>query len=103
MRKYLLGVILFSSVFAACNPDKGLVKAIVRDKGDIAAGGCGYILELEDKTELMPTYLPSAYQSEGMRVKVKYNTNGEQQVCIIAPNHDVFQVVEIAKIKRDLD
>jgi hypothetical protein len=104
MRKYLLGAALLSLLAVACNPDKDLVKARVLDSGDIARSGCGYLLEIESPRDTVkPNYLPSAYQSHGLRVKVKYNTKGEQEICIQHPNNNVFEVVEIAKIKNDLD
>ena len=103
MRKYLLGAALLSMFAVSSNPEKDLVKATVIDSGDIAKNGCGYLLRLENGTEFKPNYIPSAYQSHGLRVKVKYNTKGEQEICIQHPNNKVFEVVEIAKIKNDLD
>ncbi|MCD6064832.1 MAG: hypothetical protein K0R82_2743 [Flavipsychrobacter sp.] len=103
MRKYLPGAALLLLLAVSCNPDKDLVKATVIDTGDIALDGCGYIIKLENGTELRPAYIPSAYQSHGMRVKLKYNTNGQEQICIQHPVNKTFEVVEIAKIKKDLD
>lgn len=103
MRKYLPGAALILVLAVSCNPDKDLVKATVIDTGDIAKDGCGYIIRLENGKELRPVYIPSAYQSNGMKVKLKYNTNGEQQICYVIPVNKVYEVVEIAKIKKDLD
>lgn len=103
MRKYLPGAALVFVLAVSCNPDKDLVKATVVDTGDIAAGGCGYIIVLENRDSLRPVYIPSAYQSNGNRVKLKYNTNGEEQICYKQPVNQVYQIIEIAKIKQDLD
>lgn len=103
MRKYLPGAALVFVLAVSCNPDKDLVKATVIDSGDIAVGGCGYLLKLENGEELRPVYLPSAYQSDGMHVKIKYNTNGEEQICYTQPVNKVYQMIEIAKIKNDLE
>jgi hypothetical protein len=103
MRKYLPCAALLFVLAVSCNPDKDLVKATVIDTGDIAQGGCGYIVKLENGEKLRPAYIPSAYQSDGMRVKIKYSTNGEEQICYIAPIHDVYKIIEIAKIKQDND
>lgn len=103
MRKYLPGAALILVLAVSCNPDKDLVKATVIDTGDIAKDGCGYIIKLENGTELRPAYIPSAYQSNGMKVKLKYSSRGEQQVCYVAPVNKVYEVVEIARIKKDLD
>ena len=103
MRKYVLGAALLSVLAVSCNKDKDLVKATVMDTGDIASGGCGYVIKLEDGKELKPIYLPSAYQHDGYKVKVKYSTNGDQGVCTTYPVSAVYEIVEITDIKRDLD
>jgi hypothetical protein len=104
MRKYLLGAALLSVLAVSCKKDKDMVKATVIDTGDIATGGCGYIIMLEeDKRELKPIYLPSAYQHDGYKVKVEYSSNGEQGVCTTHPISAVYEIVEIKDIKRDLD
>lgn len=104
MRKYLLGAALLSVLAVSCKKDKDMVKATVIDTGDIATGGCGYIIKLEkDDRELKPIYLPSAYQHNGYKVKVEYSTNGDQGVCATHPINAVYEIVEITDIKRDLD
>jgi hypothetical protein len=104
MRKYLLGAALLSVLAISCNKDKDMVDATVIDTGDIASGGCGYILKLEESgAELKPLYLPSAYQHDGFKVKVEYAGNGEQQPCQTHPVHKVYEIVEILDIKNNLD
>lgn len=103
MRKYILGVALLTLVAASCNKDKDMTNATVIDTGDIASEGCGYILKLDDGSELRPMYLPTAFQHNGFKVKVKYSTNNEQFVCKVAPVNKVYEMIEISDIKRDLD
>ncbi|WP_276132631.1 hypothetical protein [Polluticoccus soli] len=103
MRKYLPGAALILLLAVSCNPDKDLVKATVVDTGDIAQDGCGYVLKLENGKLVRPAYIPSAFQSNGMHVKVKYNTNGQEEICHTHPVNTTFEVVEIAKIEKDLD
>lgn len=104
MRKYVLAATLLSVFAIACNKEKNMKNATVIDTGDIASGGCGYLLRLEDENrDVRPVYLPSAFQYNGYKVKVKINTNGEQQVCLTHPINKVYEVVEIADIRRNLD
>jgi hypothetical protein len=102
MRKYLLGAALLSVLAISCNKNKDMENATVVDTGDVAQGGCGYILKLEDGgRELRPDYLPSAFQHNGYKVKIKYNTAGEQFVCQTYPTNSVYELIELADIRRD--
>lgn len=108
MRKYLLGLVfaLFAVcciVVVSCKKDKNMVKATVVDTGDIASNGCGYVLQLQDGTMLYPKYLPSNYQNDGEKVKVKYNTDGEGTVCRTYPLQNFLTTIDIVDIKKDLD
>ena len=105
MRKYLLSAFMLLSVVAvsSCKKDKDMKKATVPDSGDIAKGGCGFLLLLEDGKLVRPSYLPSAYQHDGYRVKVKYAADGEGEVCETYPTKKFIEVIEIKDIKRDLD
>jgi len=108
MRKYLLGLVfaLFAVccvIVVSCKKDKNMLKGTVIDTGDIAQYGCGYIIQMEDGTRYIPKYLPSNYQNDGEKVKVKFNKNGEGTVCRVFPNNDFLEVIEIVDIKKDLD
>jgi hypothetical protein len=104
MRKYLLGVFVVLAVLTvACKKDKNMVSATIIDTGDIAYKGCGYVMRLSDGTDLRPRYLPSTYQHDGMKVKVKFNRDGEGDVCDTYPVKKFMEVVDIVDIKKDLD
>jgi hypothetical protein len=103
MRKYLLGVFVLLFVFvAACKKDKNMVAATIVDTGDVAWKGCGYLIRLNDGTDLRPKYLPSQYQHDGMKVKVKFNRDGEGDVCDTYPVKRFIEVVDLIDIKKDL-
>lgn len=104
MRKYILFALLISLV-AACTPkDKRLQKATVVDTGDVAAGGCGYLLKLEDGDKLVrPKNLPSAYMHNGYKVKVKFDADGEGGACSVYPKNDFVEIVQLTIIKADID
>jgi hypothetical protein len=104
MRKCLLGLAFLAILSVSCRKDRDMVKATVVDSGDIAAGGCGYLLKVEGDAELYrPKYLPSAYQHDGYKVKVKLNKDGEGEICQTHPNKQFYEIVEIADIKKDID
>lgn len=83
--------------FTACDKDKNMVDAIVVDTGDITYEGCGYLLELEDKALLQPLDLPSAYQHDGIKVKVEYSHTGIQDTCDYGTV--IYDLVDIERIK----
>ncbi|MCB0699954.1 MAG: hypothetical protein H6551_01865 [Chitinophagales bacterium] len=104
MRKLLLGAALIAMVATSCKRDKDLIKATVRDTGDIAGGGCGYVLEISDEHRVVRPYnLPTAYQHDGFKVKVKFDTNGDGQLCSVYPDFEFIEVVQLTKVKTDLD
>jgi hypothetical protein len=105
MRKYLLGAAMLAILAApSCKKDKNMKKAVVVDSGDIATGGCGYLVKLEQDGKLLrPKYLPSAYQHDGEKVKLKFNADGEGEVCQTNHTNQFIEIIEITDIKKDLD
>ncbi len=105
MRKYVLGFAVLTLLAASCTKDKNMKNATVVDAGDIATGGCGYLLRLDDEDGklLRPKYMPSAYQHDGFKVKVKYNADGEGGVCDTHPTKKFIEIVELTDIKKDLE
>lgn len=105
MRKYLIGAFVMLAVFVvACKKDKNMVNATVVDSGDIAKDGCGFLLQLEsDGSMLRPKYIPSAFQYNGLKVKVKLNRDGEGEICNTYPIKKFYEVVELIDIKKDLE
>ncbi|MBS1774466.1 MAG: hypothetical protein JST82_16535 [Bacteroidetes bacterium] len=105
MRKYVFGAFVALSVLAvACKKDKNMIKATVVDSGDIAKGGCGYLLQIESDGELVrPRYLPTAYQHPGEKVKVKMNRDDEGDICTTYPTKKFIEIVDVTDIKQDLD
>jgi hypothetical protein len=100
-KKYTL--VLLAALFLAtsCNKDKDMVEAIIVDTGDITNEGCGYLLQLEDQALIQPSYLPSAYQHGGMKVKVKYSHTGVQDTCDFGTV--IYDLVSIKEIKKNND
>jgi hypothetical protein len=104
MRKYLLGCICLIALAASCKKDKDMKKAVVVDTGDVANGGCGYLIRMEDDgSEKKPKYLPSMYQHDGDKILVKFDADGEGTICRTYPTNDFVELIEITYIKRNLD
>lgn len=104
MRKYIFGALIIALVAVSCNKDKDLVKAAVVDTGDLASGGCGYLLKLEDEGTLVrPSNLPSAYMHDGYKVKVKFDKDGEGEVCAVYPKFEFIEIVQLTVVKANLD
>jgi hypothetical protein len=107
MRKYLFGLAFIAVCVASCEKDKDLEKATVIDTGDIAAGGCGYVLRSASGTEYMPEYLHSKYRHNGYKVKIKYDTRSEYFACksgsYLADSNRTYILIDITDIKADMD
>lgn len=105
MRKYLFSAAVLALLsVTACKKDKNLQEATVVDTGDVALGGCGYLLEIKSTGDrIRPVNLPSAYQHHNLRVKVKYDTDGRGDVCYVTPVNYFIETVELTEIKRNLD
>lgn len=108
MRKYLLGLALIATCAASCDKDRNMEKATVIDTGDIAAGGCGYVLRLDkDGTDYMPEYLHSRYRHGGYKVKIKYETRGEYFPCKsgshLADSNRTYILINVTDIKANTD
>ncbi len=98
----LLSATLFLAT--ACNKDrdKGFVSATIRDSGDISADGCGFLLDVEGVGEKRPDYLLSAFQQNGLKVKIKYHETGVLDTCGNRAPYKTYRLVAIDDIRRDM-
>lgn len=103
MRKVLLGAAILATIAVSCKKDKDYVNAVVMDTGDVTVDGCGYLLRFDDGREEKPEYLPSAFQHNGLKVKVKYHSSGVLDTCQFAVPRKFFERVYIDDIKKDID
>lgn len=102
--KRLASLLLLSALaLASCDKDKDFKLAVVRDSGDVSNDGCGYLLDVEDEGEQKPEYLASAFQHDGMRVKVKYTYTGVLDTCGHTLPQSFHELIRIDDIKRDDD
>jgi len=102
MKKVLLAALpLCLLLSAACNKgEKDFKSAVVRNSGDVSAGGCGYLLDVEDEGERRPDYLPSAFQHDGMRVDVKFTLTGVVDTCGNRLPYSFHEIIRIDDIRR---
>jgi hypothetical protein len=99
MKKYFFILFALTAMtFTACKNDKDMVDATVVDTGDLTYEGCGYVLKLTDAALVQPMNLPSAYQHDGMEVKVKYSHTGIQDTCKYGTV--IYDLIDIEKIKK---
>lgn len=104
MRKYLFCAVLIAITAASCNQDKNLTKATVVDSGDVASGGCGYLLQLEGESKpVRPSNLPTAYMHDGYKVKVKFDRDDEGEVCAVYPDFEFIEIIQLTIVKPDID
>lgn len=100
--KWPLAILSFVAlVVTSCSNDKGMIDATVINTGDITHEGCGYVLELTNTELLQPVYLPSDYQQNNLKVKVKYSHTGVKDTCDFGTV--IYDLIDIEKIKRNLD
>lgn len=102
MRKkylHLITIILTISILACNKPDDGFENAKVVDSGDITNEGCGYLLQFDDGREEKPYQLLSAYQHNGMLVKVKYHSSEILDTCSSSAPATEYQLIIIDEIK----
>ncbi len=88
----------------ACNKDrdKDFVTATVRDTGDFSENGCGFLLDVDGVGEKRPDYLMSAFQENGLKVKIKYHETGVLDTCGNKPPYQTYRLIAIDDIRRDL-
>jgi hypothetical protein len=98
----LIGFCTVLLAAAACTKEKDYKTATVRDSGDVTQGGCSYLLDVSGEGEQKPQYLPSAYQHNGMKVKVIYHKSGILDTCGHTLPFIFHELVSIDDIKRDL-
>jgi hypothetical protein len=86
---------------SACNKGFETRDAVVIHTDDITAEGCGYLLQFDDESLVKPSYLPSAYQHDGMKIKIKYKHTGVMDTCNFGSK--IYDIADIENIKRIVD
>lgn len=94
----LLGLSIIA--LASCDKYKDYLDATVVHTGNITADGCGYLLSIEGDGMVKPVHLPSAYQHDGMKVKVKYTHNRVIDTCIDGTSNRIFELADISDIVK---
>lgn len=97
---YFLIALLIGGVFSACKKDEKMVSATIVNSGDITLYGCGYLMLLQDNSYVKPTYLPAAYQHDGVEVRVAYHHTGVFDTCNFGPKvYDLIKIDEIEQVR----
>ncbi|MBS1588629.1 MAG: hypothetical protein JSS78_09835 [Bacteroidetes bacterium] len=103
MRKFLPAIVLLTTLAVSCKKDKNYSKAVVIDSGDVTNNGCGWLLRMDDGKYEKPVYVPSAFQHNNLKVKVKMHSSGILDTCRSIPPYDFYEQVIIDDIKNDLN
>jgi hypothetical protein len=102
-RSLIVGLFgLFAIASCTKDRDRDFLSATVRDSGDISANGCGYFLDVVNRGEQKPDYLPSAYQHNGMKVQVKYHEIGVLDTCGNSIPYSTHEIIAIDDIRAAL-
>ncbi|MDI9319175.1 MAG: hypothetical protein QM530_01755 [Phycisphaerales bacterium] len=96
---HLIAIILTLSVLACNKPDSGFEDAAVENSGDITVDGCGYLLRFSDGRKEKPYQLLSAYQRQGMLVKVKYHVSEVLDTCGATKPYFYYKLIIVDDIK----
>jgi hypothetical protein len=62
------------------------VNATVINTGDVAADGCGYLVQIDSATFYHPDNLPAAFQKDKLNVTVNYDLSDATFQCGMNPN-----------------
>lgn len=103
MRKILFGSAMLLLLAVSCKKDKDFSRATVIDTGDVTIDGCGWVLRMEDGKIEKPEYIPSVFQHNNLKVKVKFHHSGILDTCRATPPLQFYELVIIDDIKKDLD
>jgi hypothetical protein len=91
----LILIILFS--FSACKKESKLLYASIRDGGDIALDGCGWLIEISSET-FSPINLPDEFKVDGMEVEIKYERLDSMADCGLS--QDVYYEINLTEIQE---
>ncbi|HEX7458928.1 MAG TPA: hypothetical protein VF301_10870 [Ginsengibacter sp.] len=103
--KYLLIIIIFLGLSCSkdklcqgCQPQPGIVNAVIRDSGPISGDGCSWLVVINDTLSYHPDVLDTQFQQNELHVKIHYNVTGDVFICGIASMHiPVIHIIDISR------
>jgi hypothetical protein len=75
------------------------IKATVINTGDVAADGCGYLVQIDSATFYHPDNLPTAFQKDKLNVTVNYDLSDAKFQCGMNPDTHI-PVIHIKDINN---
>ena len=87
--KSLIYVIVIVTIASGCKkensskaPAKIVTNATIRNSGEVAADGCGWVVDIDSTNEeYSPVNLSSNYQKDGLKVNVTYHVLTSKLSC----------------------
>ena len=97
MKRYTLLILFGFLAFSACEKENKLVYAIIRDGGDPAVDGCGWLIEMSYET-FKPKNLTDEFKVNGMEVEIKYDKLDGMADCGLS--QDAFHEISLKEIHK---
>jgi len=97
MKRFTLLILICVLTLSACKKEDKLVYAIIRDGGDPAADGCGWLIEMSYET-FKPKNLSDEFKVNGMEVEIKYDKLDGMADCGLS--QDAFHEISLKEIHK---
>jgi hypothetical protein len=97
MKSFTLLILICFLAFSACKKDNKLIYAIIRDGGDPAVDGCGWLIEMSNET-FKPKNLSDEFKVNGMEVEIKYDKLDDMANCGLS--QDAFHEISLREIHK---
>jgi hypothetical protein len=90
--------VVFTLFISSCTKEDEYHHAIVRDGGDVAVDGCGWLIEMESTGLIYkPVQFPDTFKTDGLEVTLVYVSLDSKANCGFAPL--VYDEIRILKIR----
>ena len=97
MKRLSMLILICFLAISACKKEDKFLYATVRDGGDIAVDGCGWLIEISSET-FKPVDLPEEFKVDGKLVEIKYDELDSMADCGFA--QDVYREISITVIQE---
>ena len=99
MKQTIIFTLTIIMTLSACNKENKFENAIIRDYGDPAVDGCGWVVDISS-TIYTPRDLPTQFQVDKLEVKMKYDILDSKFKCGVFLQLS-YDEIHIRNIKRE--
>ncbi len=97
MKRIIPFALLMIMTLSSCNKEDNFESAVVRDFGDPAVDGCGWVVDISSII-YKPKNLPTEFEVDNLEVKMKYDKLDSKTNCGFAL--DVYDEIHIKEIYK---